>query len=225
MKKIRFKIILLSLLFISVGSSLHSQDAPKILFFISNGDFIANVDNYFRIVAQQNQPFSKNQIISSTIIFGKRKLPINIEETKGWFIIHPDTTGIIELIVKLRDTVMTKSASIKPMPAVARLSKYGANSDEKIGVAEFKAQMGIVAQVECCGFDARCKVYGYEVIRVSAQNKVERNINIGGKFDDVTRKIIHNAQSRDLFIFRNIRYSCADSKLIQRLDDMTFVIK
>lgn len=220
--------ILLILIFLTTRYSICFGQVGKHLksiISIENQYLIAKVDNPIRIVAQQNEPVSINQLNATFQGYDSEKEPIEILEGKGYFIINPDTIGIVEINIRIRDTIETKFLGVKPIEAVGRLGRYKANTDKKIGVGEFKPQTGIIANIECCGFDARCKVLGFQTIRISNRNQVERTINKGGRFEEGARGIIMKAESGDIFIFRQIKYKCPGSGESQRLDDMIFEIE
>lgn len=197
----------------------------KSIVSIENQYLIAKVDNPIRIVVQQSEPVSIKQLNATIQVYNSEKVPIEIAAGSGYFIIRPDTIGIVELNITIGDTIETKTLRVKPIEAVGRLGRYGANTDEKIGIGEFKAQMGIIANIECCGFDARCQVLGYQMLRVSNRNQIDRTVNKGGRFEEKTREIIMKAESGDIYIFRQIKYRCPGSENPQRLDDMIFEIE
>lgn len=214
------------ILFWSILNSLAAfGQMRKAITSIENQYLIANIDNSIRIVAQQDKPVSIKQLSATFHTLNSKKVPIEIKEGYGYFIIRPDTIGIVELSITLGDTIETSIFRVKPITAVGQLGRYKANTDEKFGVGEFKAQLGITAVVECCGFDARCEVLGYQVLRISNKNQVEKTINKGGSFEEKTREIISKAESKDMFIFRQIKYRCSSMDEPQRLDDMIFEIK
>ncbi len=201
------------------------REALKSIISIENQHLIAKVDNYFRIVAQQNRPVAISQLSATFQEYNKEKEAIEISYRNGFFMINPKTIGVVEIKISIGDTVETKILRVNPIEAVGRLGRYKANSDTKIGVAEFKAQLGISANIECCGFDARCRVLGFKMIRISNRNQVEKRVNIGGKYDEQTKKIIMKAESGDIYVFRQIKYRCSGAGMTQRLDDMIFEIK
>lgn len=204
----------------SLGQKLH-----KVMFSIENKDFVAQTDNHFRIIAQQNHPVTIDQL--SAIFTSKtgKISSIKIQHQDGYFTIHPDSLGNIEISITLNDTIETRKFNVIPIWAVGYLSNFKANQDIKIGIGEFKAQRGLSAVVECCGFDATCNLLSYEVIRVSKLNRVERSKNKGDSFDANSKIIIDHAASGDLYIFRKIFYRCPLAEKPQRLDDMTFEIE
>ena len=197
----------------------------KSVISIENQYLIAKLDNPIRIVAQQSEPVSIKQLNATIQVHHSEKVPIEIVESSGCFIIRPDTIGIVELNITIGDTIETKTLRVKTIEAVGRLGRFRANTDKKVGVGEFKAQMGIMAAIECCGFDAMCQVLGYQILRISNRNQIERAVNNGARFEEKTREIIMKAASGDIYIFRQITYKCTASENPQRLDDMIFEIE
>lgn len=227
-KKIKRGLLPALILTLSLGpfsNTLLAQQQVKSLIAVRPGYFIAKLDNSFEVVAQQEYPVTLDQLHAYIQVFNQERRPIAIKQWKNSFVIRPDTVGIVEIDVALKDTVETKRIRVKPIKAVGRLGNYTANQNIKIGIGAFKAQEGIKAVIENYDIDAYCKVYGFEVIRVSKWDEVERSVNTGARFNGATRAIINHASTGDLFIFRRIMYRCPGSEEIQRLEDMTFEIK
>lgn len=199
--------------------------SPKSILSIEHQYLMAKVDNPIRIVAQQDQPVSIHQLQATLQVYNGEKESLEIRRGSGYFIIRPDTIGMVEINIVIGDTLETKTLRVRPMVAVGRLGRFGANTDEKIKVGAFKAQTGLIANVECCGFDARCQVSGFQLIRISKQNQAKRAVNQGGRFEDHSRAIIRQAESGDIYVFRQIRYRCPGSEKPQRLDDMVFEVE
>ena len=187
--------------------------------------FIAKLDNPFRVVAQQEKPVTIDQLSAIIQIYDSEEQPIEIQKRGNYFIIHPDTIGILEIRIDLRDTIEIKRIRVKAIEAKGRLGRFGANTNESIKKGEFRAQQGIAAIIEGYDIDASCKIYGYEILRISKRNEVERKINKGGRFEEESKLLINKAESGDLYIFREITYRCPGSNKIERLLDMIFEIE
>jgi hypothetical protein len=198
--------------------------APKSVISIENQHLLARVDNPLHIVVQQNEPVTLDQLSATLQVLGSEKLPLELVQGPGCFIINPHAVGIVEINITIGDTLETKSLIVKPLKAIGRLSTYRANTEDKIRAAEFKAQIGISATIECYGYFKRCNVKSFQVIRVSSENRVESAENVGAKFDGEAKEIIKKAESGDIFIFRQIKHQCFDSEKPERLDDMIFEI-
>jgi hypothetical protein len=211
---------------VSVTAQPTICESPKSLISLEYQYLYAKIDNPIRIVAQQEAPVSIDQLSASFLRYdAERREAIDIIERNGFYMIHPDTVGMVELKITIGETVETKTLNVKSIEAVGRVGRFRANSREKIKIGEFKAQKGIAANVECCGFDASCRVLGFETIRISSKNAAERAMNPGGKFTERSQELILRAEKGDLFVFRQIRYQCPGAAQPQRLEDMIFEIE
>lgn len=210
----------------------YGQNSQKVIIHIhteNSNDLIVGINNYISIVAEQNTPVTQEQVraflfTESQYFYGTEPIQLKVEQEYGKFKIRPDSLGAVEFRVEINGKTETTRVSTVPIPAVCRLGRYKANSETKIPAVALKAQTGMIAYVECCGIDARCKVMEYEVIRVGANSRSASVHNAGGKFEEISRDLIHQARSGDIYVFRNIYYQCPGTEK-QRSEDMIFEIK
>ena len=208
----------------------NGQNSEKVIINTENcNELIAGIDNYISIIAIQDSSLFEEHtsaylITPNRYLNETKPIKLQVEKKYGKYFIHPDSVGVAEFHIKLNNDIEIKSIKVNPLEAVCRLSRYKANSESKIPKGEFKAQMGIVAYVECCGFDARCKMISFEVIRIPTNEISARTLNNGGKFEKATLKLIHQAEAGDLYIFRNIYYQCPNTEK-QRSEDMIIEIQ
>ncbi|HMQ47236.1 MAG TPA: GldM family protein [Saprospiraceae bacterium] len=216
------------LIFLSLLLGLLPINSPcqvRSLISLENKHLVPHLDNAFWVVAQQETPVSITQLSATIQIYGGEASPLEIKGSNTLFFIHPDTVGMVEISIDLGDTIEVKRLRVKTMEAKGYLSKHTANQPEPIKSGEFNAQSGIAAILVDYNICASCIVVGYEVIRISSRNEVERTLNIGARFSDESEEIILKATSGDLFIFRKIKYRCPGDRSPQSLDDMIFEIK
>jgi hypothetical protein len=216
---------MIGMLLLAFSKNLFAQQPSRVMVSREHGHFTAHMDNRFTVVAQQEGPVSVNQLTATMQVGDMNAYPLDVKKQNTAFIIHPDTVGVITIEIDLGDTIETKKIRVKPVEAEARLGRWSAQTDEPVSNAEFKAQLGITALVQGFDIDARCRVYGYEVIRVNMLNQASRIKNKGSRYTEDTRALINQAVPRDLYIFRNIRCRCPGSSKIQRLEDMVFEIR
>lgn len=208
----------------------YGQKAPKALISIKNEKLFVGMDNPVGIIAQQEEPVSIEQVkvfFYSYKAYVEKSSPeeLAIYKRYEYFYVHPKETGLLEFRVEVDHEVDTIRRRVEPIQAVGRLSRHGANSDEKISAGEMKAQQGLWASLEDYTICANCIVVDYEVIRISANNMTEKAFNKGARFEGSAKLLIEKAQSGDIYIFRKIRYLCPGDKESKRLDDMIFDIK
>ena len=101
----------------------------------------------------------------------------------------------------------------------------GAKRGGEMKATEFRAQQGIYAQINCCGFDAKCQMVSYEVTRIDAQKSKTRMTNTGARFTPEVRPLIDRAQAGDTYIFSEANVRCPGDKVARILGPMTFKIK
>lgn len=188
--------------------------------------FVIGIDNPIDIVFPQCNPIKKEDIRVEFKHWKTKEIrQLEIFESNGTLYIRPDSIGYITFIVQTEEGLRTKTFQTKSIIAVGKLSRFGANHEGKISVGEFKAQIGLIANIESYDICGRCIIIDYETLRISAENESQRSINQGGKFEDNTREIIDKAKSGDIFVFRKIRYKCPGDDYEKRLADMTFEIE
>jgi len=206
-----------------------TQSNTKVLFSTDDITLIAGIPNHISIVARQETPISLDQITvslytSNQYVLSLPPYPVSITKANDKFVIRPDSVGWINIKIKLKDEIISKEFPVHPIPAVCYIGSNSANSYGKVWSGNLKQQKGMIARIECCGFDAHCKVDYFEVIRINKRNRTFRASNNGSKFEKATLKLIKAARSGDLFIFRNIEYHCPGGTL-QRSQDMIFEIE
>lgn len=210
---------------------LHSQSRPEVIVSVTHQEQVlyAGVDNYFSVVAQQRGPVSLEQLDACFFPWmyseGHPPIPMKIEEKYGWFILHPDSIGQVILPVRLENQIDSVKLRVKPIPVEGYLSRYKGDRDEQIPAGEMRAQQGLFAYVNCCGFDARCKVEEFQVVRIPKNSPARRAFNKGARFEGQALELIHQAAPGDIYLFRKIFYRCPGHSFPQKLRDMIFEVK
>lgn len=228
MKNIFSKSIIFVIILLFLNPTIYAQKNKKVFVATEFCELIVGIKNPIYFYGQQNQPISLYQIeayLNTPYQYSENLPPIKIPiiEEYGKFIIRPDSLGFVEFKIKMEHGIETTKLQIKPIPAVCRLANQKANSEKKIKAAMLKAQPGIIASIECCGFDAYCRVTEFEVISIAPNHFSKKAFNKGARFDNKTLDLIREAQPGYIYIFRNIKYRCPGSE-IQRSEDMIFEI-
>jgi hypothetical protein len=210
-----FKLWCISLV-LAMPCATNAQDmASQLAIIPENKVFYAGIDNPFRIVAAQAAFVEAAQVKVyfapyDSVNFEEVFEPLALRGGPVWFNVNLPALGTLRISVAMKDTVYHQQFHVYPVTAVCRLGRYGADYKGKIKPAEFKLQKGILCIIECCGFDARCSILDYQVIRISG-DKVQRCNNRGAAFGTETRALIDQASPGDVYIFRNISYRCPNS--------------
>ncbi len=219
-----FGITTLALLAFAV---VKTKQAPEVCvnFFDNKNRLYIGVDNSISIVVNQDEPIELEQV--SAEIYGlegeqDESYTATIRKEGSMFVVRINKGMICILKVKTKNGVVKKEFHVSAIKPVIRLGKHR-NTALKNG--EFKAQGGLIAFVECCGFDARCDVKSFEVLRITAQDQLFRASNVGGKFTEAALLLIRAAQPGDVFLFRKIMYRCPGDKDALQDDDFTIEIE
>jgi len=104
----------------------------------------------------------------------------------------------------------------------ARLSKSDGGT---MGNGEFKAQRGVVAILDNFDFDARCKIAGFNVVRVPKRQDAVESVNGGATYNDKSRRLVNAASPGDVYFFQNVKAKCPGDQAGRKINDMVFKIK
>ena len=133
--------------------------------------------------------------------------------------------GIVIVEIDIDSEVCEKSIPVKSLPVDAHLSRNKISRNDSISIGEFKAQYGIYTPIIGFGFDAKCRVDQFDIIKISASGSRIRRTNIGGKYDDRAREIISKTEKDDIYIFSNIMIRCPGDKIMREIPGGTVFIK
>lgn len=182
------------------------------------------VNNPVTIVSRQNQTVQANQITAEIDVYDDSNEVFYAQVTgkNGEFLINPKQDGRLTLKVKTRDGVWEKKYHVRQLEAIAKI-----NNTNKGGMRNgvFKAQGGVIPVLECCGFDARCDIVEYSIIKISKEGLVQRAKNMGGKFNDANRPLIDSAQPGDIYWFRKILCRCPGNTTAHETSDISIDIE
>lgn len=192
---------------------------------IHNQYLIIGFENSLKITYPQDKPLTKYDVQAEfENIKTKKFRKIPIKEIDGLFYIKPDSLGFVKLTIQTIDGPKERTIKTAQFEVVPRLISSNKKSNEKISKEEFKSQMGIYAKKINISFSGSCNLPNFEILRITNDNRVERNLNNGGKFEKSTIKIIANAEKEDIFIFRNITCKCPGDVEERQLDSLIFEI-
>ena len=202
------------LLCFQIGSAAQSS---KIIIHTENcNELYAGINNYLSILNIDGVP---NTDSIECWFYGLDQyyndlppLQLSIEKVNHMFRLRPEAIGMVSFVIKNGKKSEKIDVSVKRIEAVCRLGRYGQEAEKKLGVNEFKAQQGLIAWIECCGFDAKCNVFSFEMIHIDPNGKTDRILSKSARFDDQTKALQNMAVSGSLFIFRKIQYSCSQGQ-------------
>lgn len=212
--------------FLLLGAIVNAQSEPELLVKTRGGHLVVGLDNWMQIEYPSGNPIQKEDI---QLVFqhysSKTTKELKLIEQGEYLFVKVDSIGKVLIKVQTVDGLKSTSIPVKTLTAVGRLSRFKANAEEKIGVGELKSQRGLIASIENYDISGSCSILEYQVLQINKNNLTRRVHNVGGQFQPATRGLINQAQSGDIFIFRNIKYKCPGYEKPKRLEDMILEVK
>jgi len=220
----------------AAGQSYHLE--------INNGVFYFGMNSSFRILCGPRQDLGLEEItvLQHTnesllnehwfLTEGARyndsikplRLPLVEEYGRFRFRMLDDLPGIFDIIINDGEVIDTLRYGAEPLPAKVYISNISSNADS-IQARVLKAQRGLWASIECCGFDARCAILDYEVTAIKRDGHQSVH-NKGGGFSKAATALIQTLVPGDMVAFRFILYRCSGAYTAgQRAPNMIFTVK
>lgn len=221
---------LLASVFTLTTNYLTGQNESKALVSFHENRVFVGVANPFRVVIQQLEPVSLDQLSAVLQTYGEEKeptpIPLAISQTNYGFSVRSAELGLVEITVTLNDgTKEQYSFRTKPLPAAPRVGNYGPKTTGQVKTNVFKSQRGLYAQIEGFDISAKCKVISYELIHITSGKDAEIVFNEGGNFQLKAINLIRAAKPGDRYIFTKIRYRCPGALEDQLGETLSFELK
>lgn len=168
------------------------------------------IDNWFCVVAKQLDDVGINQISAILKDQDNKIIPIKIYGSNGCFKINVDRSGLLTIRVKLNNKFEESVFTINHIEPRVKFGNVKSGIIQNIKINKFKSLTGggILAIIECCGFDARCNISKYEIKIWKSKGLRLYFENIGSKINDRIKNEMDSLDFGDLIIFTNIYYRC-----------------
>jgi len=89
---------------------------------------------------------------------------------------------------------------------------------------EFKAQRGLIADLENFDFDARCEILGYQLVRVPRRQDPQVEANKGGSYGAQAKGLVDQAKAGDTYYFENVKAKCPGDASGRDINQLVFKI-
>jgi len=89
----------------------------------------------------------------------------------------------------------------------------------------FRAQLGLIADLEDFDFEARCEIQGFTLVRVARRQDPESAVNSGGRFSAAAQQLVNKAAPGDRYFFEGIKARCPGDVAGRNVGSMTFLIR
>lgn len=105
------------------------------------------------------------------------------------------------------------------------VAKLGKKADGSMGNGEFKAQRGVIPWLDGFDFDAKCKIQGFNLVRVAKRQDPVHSNNAGGTFNEKSLRLVRSAKPGDTYYFENVKARCPGDAAGRKINSMVFKIK
>ena len=141
----------------------------------------------------------------------------------GKYTTRPTRTGDASITVSgggLAPTTFPYRVKRIPDPTLYMGNRKGG----KISVAEMGVQPGLLPRLENFDFRARCKIDGFEAVRVRG-GEANVQTNRGGSFTGPVKTMLENVKRKDVVYFNNVKARCPGDTAGRDLGGLVFTIK
>ena len=121
----------------------------------------------------------------------------NMNGGKGKYVVKVTKPGDVKINVS--GGGLSKSADFRVKRIPDPVAKLGKKADGSMGNGEFKAQRGVIPWLEGFDFDAKCKIQGFNLVRVAKRQDPVSSNNAGGTFNDKSQRLVRAAKPGDTY--------------------------
>ncbi len=147
----------------------------------------------------------------------------NLNGGKGKYMVKVNKPGDVK--INVAGGGLSKSVPFRVKRIPDPVAKLGKKADGSMGNGEFKAQRGVIPWLEGFDFDAKCKIQGFNLVRVAKRQDPVSSNNAGGTFNDKSLRLVRAAKPGDTYYFENVKAKCPGDQAGRRINSMVFKIK
>ena len=226
----RYLLITLAWFLIAFLNPVAGQDKSKALVSFQENRVFVGINNSFRVVIQQQEPVSLDQLSAFLMPYGEETepepIPLEISQNDYGFSLLTNNPGVVEITVTLQDgTKEQYNFRTRPLTARMKIGGYGAGTLEPVRTNVFKSQRGIHTQIKEVEVSGGCNVVSFELIRITSSEDARVIFNSGGSYELEAKRLIMAAQPGDRYIFTKIRYRCPGALVDQMGETLSFELE
>ncbi len=104
------------------------------------------------------------------------------------------------------------------------VAKLSGNLGGVMSSGEFRAQRGLLADLENFDFDARCEIVGFQLVRVPRRQDPAVETNRSGSYGAEVKGLVDQAKPGDTYYFENVKGKCPGDVATRDLNTLVFKI-
>ncbi|MFK8162733.1 MAG: GldM family protein [Lewinella sp.] len=149
--------------------------------------------------------------------------PGYITEYEKAYSLKVSTPGV-QMVRVLHKGKLLKTFNFRVKRIPDPVAKLSGKSSGRIRLAEFKAQLGLIAYLDDFDFNRKCVVTGFKITRHSLTEGRQEETNIDGRFEPASKKMIVMAAPKDIYTFTNVRAKCPGENVSRTINSLVFEI-
>lgn len=147
----------------------------------------------------------------------------NLKGGKGKYVVKVTKPGDVK--INIAGGGLSKSADFRVKRIPDPVAKLGKKADGSMGNGEFKAQRGVIPWLDGFDFDAKCKIQGFNLVRVAKRQDPVASNNPGGTFNAKSLRLVRAAKPGDTYYFENVKATCPGDAAGRKINSMVFKIR
>jgi len=147
----------------------------------------------------------------------------NLNGGKGKYSVKVTKPGDVK--INVAGGGLSKSVPFRVKRIPDPVAKLGKKQDGTMGNGEFKAQRGVIPWLEGFDFDAKCRIQGFNLVRVAKRQDPVASNNAGGTFNEKSLRLVRAAKPGDTYYFENVKATCPGDAAGRKINSMVFKIR
>lgn len=144
---------------------------------------------------------------------------------RGRYVIHCSKPGKATLKITNVKTGKYKRVDFRVKRLPDPIVRLGTKTDGLMGAGEFRAQLGLIAQLDNVDMDLRCTIGGYDLYYTCKGCDPIQLQGQGGRFTGTVADVIRRAKPGDQYAFTNVKANCPGDVVARKINGLSFKIK
>ena len=150
--------------------------------------------------------------------------PGYITEYEKSYSLNVSTPGVQMVKVLYKGKLLnTFNFRVKRIPDP--VAKLGNKHSGIMGVGEFKAHRGLIAELEDFDFNRKCVITGFKITRNSVTEGRLEVTNTDSSFESPSNRLILKAAPKDIYTFTNVHAKCPGDNVRRTINSLVFEIR
>jgi len=145
--------------------------------------------------------------------------------SNGQYSVVCSQPGQLDLTVTNKKTGRSKTMPFRVKRIPDPVIKLGKKINGLIGSGEFRAQVGLSANLENFDMDARCVIQSYTLFYVRKYSDPIGLRGTGGRFTGRISSVIRQAKPGDQYSFTEVKVRCPGDAIGRRVNGLSFKIR